>query len=345
MRKCMIFFLTIICTACFVCGITACTPKNLEAHNWSNDWTSNINSHWRRCLDAGCNGRADYSEHEWELTDTYAEPTCGKTGSGQYTCSICKATLGNWVTPATIPATGKHSYKLDTVDVEPTCGEEGYGSYICEVCDDYDLLPIPATGKHDFGGGYVIKEEGHYHLCLNDCGITEEIQPHTKGDGKIIEPSGTADGRIEYRCTVCNYLMDTDIIVNTNVLHHFEVKFVKVGNSTDVAIPEMGEDGELYVTLRTSTNAAGGYNIELTGYTASGNKVSVPNADFYYFNEYTGAKTLLTLGNMGLESVGYFGYLNKQFFVGRASDGASLWIETTPKGRETISLKVHIQVA
>ena len=342
MRRCKILLLTIVCAACLLSGMTACTPKNLEAHSWSNEWTSNINSHWRRCLDAGCNGRTDFIEHEWELTDTYVQPTCGKTGSGQYTCSVCKATLGNPTKPATIPATGAHTYKLETMDVDPTCGEEGYGSYVCEVCDNYELLPIPATGKHDFGGGYAVKEEGHYHMCLNDCGVNDEIQPHVKGEGIVIEPSGTADGIIEYRCTVCGYLMDADVITNPNVLHHFEVKFVKYSSEI---IPETGDDGELYVTLSTSSNAAGGYRLDFTGYNADGDTVSVSNLRVYHYNEYTGVKTLLTLGNMGAESVGYFGYLEGRFYVGGRAEGASLLMESTSEGRETVSLKVHILTA
>ena len=341
MKKFIKPFIIATCALFYVVSVAGCVPQGLEAHTWSDDWASNSKTHWHRCLDASCNGRSEYGEHEWELTDIYEEATCGETGLGQYTCSVCKATMGNRTTPATVPATGKHSYKLDTVDVEPSCGEEGYASYICEVCYDYTVSPIPATGEHDYSGNYEFTGEGHYHVCLHGCGVNEEIQPHTKGEGKRIEPSGMRDGRIEYRCTVCNYLMDSEVIVNPNVLHHFEAKFVKGSNEI---IPQLGEDGELYVTLSTSSNASNGYKIELSGYTVEGNPIDVPNVKYYYYNEFTAEKIELTLGNSATQRTGYLGCIGNQFYVSMASEGTSLWIECTLPGRDPVALKVHIQV-
>ena len=328
--------------------VTACTPEGLEAHNWSSKWSSNSKSHWHVCLDAGCNGRDSYGEHEWELTTVYVAATCGDTGLGQYTCSVCKATLGNETTPATIPATGEHSYKLEAVDVEPSCGDNGYGSYICEICYDYAVQLIPATGEHNFGGKYQSNEDGHYRICLNGCGATEETQSHKMGEGVRIEPSGTKDGRIEYRCETCNYLMNTDVIPNPNVLDHFEVKFVSNSNSSVVAIPEMDAEGELYVTLKTSSNAFGGYKLEFVGYNANGDTVTVSNngVKLYYYNEYTGEKTELRgIENSGEERVGFMGYISGMFYISRATTDTSLLIEITQSGRESVSLKVHIRTA
>lgn len=342
MRKITMLFLIITCVACCVLALTACTPKGLEAHNWSSEWTSNINKHWRRCLDAGCNGKTDNEEHDWQLTTTYDNATCGELGFGQYTCSVCKATLGNEKTPATIPATGNHDYELDVVDMAPTCGEDGYGSYLCTVCYDYAVLTIPATGNHDYTGNYVATEQGHYHVCRNNCGVNEAIQPHVKGEGVTIPPSGTNDGRIEYRCTECNYLMDSEVIENPKALHHFEVKFVK-GISGAEIIPQLGDDGELHVTLSVSYNASGGYQLEFVGYNANGDKVSVPSVTLYYYNEYTAKKTVLDLQHSGEESTGYLGYVNNMFYVSQPVEDSSLWMECTPQGRDTVTLKVHIK--
>lgn len=346
MKKLAKIFSIVIFIVFLAMEVVACTPQGLQAHSWSSDWSSNSNYHWRACMDAGCNGREDYGEHDWELTEVYEAATCGDTGLGQYTCTVCKATMGNKSTPATIPATGEHKYKLDTVDVSPKCGEDGYGSYICEVCYDYTVLPIPATGEHDFSGKYQSDEEGHYHLCLNGCGEKEDMQPHKAGEGIRFEPTGTKDGRIEYRCEVCDYLLDTEVIPNPNILHHFEVKFVRATNSSIVAIPELGDDGELYVTLAVSANAWSGYKLEYIGYTASGDIVDVTNVKLYYYNEFTGEKRILDLQHGGDATTGYLGYVeNYGFYVSRATDDVSLWIESTPQGRDPVSLKVHIRTA
>lgn len=342
MRKFLTLFLIITCVVCCVLGMVACTPQGLEAHKWSSEWTSNVNKHWRRCLDTGCNGRTDYEEHDWVLTATYEQATCGEVGFGQYTCSVCKATLGNENTPATIPATGNHDYELETVDVEPTCGEEGYGAYVCKVCYDYAVLPIAATGDHDYTGNYEANEQGHYHKCRNNCGVNEAIQPHTKGEGVRIEPTGTKDGRVEYRCTECNYLMEYQVIENPNVLHHFEVKFIKNGANT-VTIPQLGDDGELHVTLSASANAANGYTLEYVGYTAGGNTTTVSNVTLYHYDEYTAKKSILDLSHSGGESTGYLGYVNNWFYVSQPVEDVSLLIESTPSGRAPVSVKVHVK--
>ena len=345
MRKFLLSFVIIVCMIFGASGMAACAPSGLEDHSWSKYWTSNIDRHWHKCLNSGCVEREHYEDHDWTVTDVYEEPTCGETGLGQYTCSVCKATLGNKTTPAIIPATGEHDYELDTLDLEPTCGEEGFGSYICKVCLAFVILPIDATGEHDYGGAYVANEKGHYHVCRNDCGVDEEVEPHVKGEGIRYEPVGTKDGRIEYRCTVCNYLLESSVIENTNALHHFEVKFVKVGDSSNVAIPEEGDDDELYVTLSSSENSSGGYKIEFTGYTVAGNTVSVSlnNVNLYYYNEYTGETRKIELGNSGTEATGYLGFVNNWFFVARKVADVSLLIEVTQSGREPVYLKVHIK--
>ena len=272
------------------------------------------------------------------------EATCGDEGSGQYTCSVCDATLGNESYPATIPATGDHDWELQSVDVETTCGTEGYGSYICKICYDYALLPIEATGKHDYSGKYVATKEGHYHECRNGCGVDEEIEAHTIGEGKITEPTGNKDGKIEYRCTECNYLVDSEVIVNPNALYRFEVKFVKGSGSNEVVLtPELGEDGELYVTLNTSSNANDGYSVVLQGYTVDNNPVSVPNVSFYHYNENTTKKTILDLSHGNSSATDYMGYLAGKLYITKANDDVSLWIESTTSGRDPVYVKVHIK--
>lgn len=349
MKKYLITILIFVCALFCTLGIAACVPQGLEAHNWSTEWSSTSTKHWRRCLDPGCNGRIDYEDHVWELTTVYEEPTCGDTGLGQYTCSVCQVTMGNANTPATVPATGIHDYKLDTVDVEPTCGEDGYGSYTCKVCYDYTVLPIPATGIHDYSGTYKAAEEGHYHVCGNGCGVNEEMQPHIKGEAITKQPSGTQDGSIEYRCTECNYLMDSEVIVNPNVLYRFDVKFIKVGDSENVVVPELKDNGELYVTLNASENANGGYQVVFEGYTIGGDPIDVPNTSFYHYDEFTAKKSILDLQHGGDSTTGYLGYTGYpgasggKIYVARPVTDVSLWIESVPEGRQPVSLKVHIK--
>lgn len=338
MKKYLITILIFVCAAFCTLGITACVPGDLAAHNWSTEWSSTSTKHWRRCLDPGCNGRIDYQDHEWELTAVYEEPTCGDTGLGQYTCPVCQATMGNLNSPATIPATGEHSWELQSVDAEPTCGQEGTGSYICSECLAYAVFPVPATGKHDYSGNYVITEEGHYHRCLNDCGIDEEIQSHIEGEPQRFEPAGILDGRIEYRCTECDYLMKEEVIPNPKALYRMEVAFVK---SSGTVVPTLNENGELVAVLDIDTIPANGYQIKITGYTINNETTSVTNVSYYYYEEFTGNRKVLNYQSGGDESTGYLGYASK-FYVSNAVSNVCLLIESAPSGREPVTLIVHI---
>lgn len=348
MKKYLVALLIIVCAVFCAIGVSACVPDGLEAHNWSEVWESNASQHWRRCLDAGCNGRTDRADHEWEVNEVYKAPTCGETGTGQYICNVCGATMGSETSPATIPATGEHSWELMSVDAEPTCGQEGTGTYLCEVCGAGAVFPVPATGNHDYSGSYITTEEGHYHACLNGCGVDEELQPHVEGEPITYEPAGTLDGRIEYRCVDCNYLISKEVIPNPDVLYRFDVRFVK--NGTRI-IPVMREDGEIYIALAVSDNPASGYRVEFEGFKLDGGSIDVPNVRFYFYDEVTDRKQIIDMQHGPDETTGYLGYsgyefggelVEGSFWISRSVTNVSLIIESTPSGREPISLKIHV---
>ena len=52
--------------------------------------------------------------------------------------------------------TGEHTWS-EWETVEPTCGAAGTKTRVCKVCKDTDIVPIPATGNHDFNENNICK--------------------------------------------------------------------------------------------------------------------------------------------------------------------------------------------
>ena len=305
MRKWILALLTVICTACCALGIAACVPGDLKACTWENEWKHNAEKHWRRCTVPGCNKKLDNTEHEWVLTETETAESCGATGVGVYTCSVCGAMMRD-----IIPANENHNLELLTAIEEATCGADGSGMYRCNDCHDVLLGVIPATGDHNFDDKWSHNENGHFHICLKGCGVTTEVLPHLEGAPRVTSPTaGLDDGSSDCYCTECGVLMRSEPIIPPNLPASFRLKFVR--NYDDAEVPvTVDDDGNFHVTLwaentypatdRGTVTSRYSYSFVDVKSVSGGNvsitdrKVDVNYGMTYtYFNEGTGAETVI----------------------------------------------------
>ena len=132
---------------CTVCGYSYTgeeTPR-LE-HNYSSDWSSDDECHWRACTDEGYEDlKGDSAFHSWDLTST-VDATFDADGYEEYACSVCGRTKRETLTKK------EHSYSDDwRADYDchwRACSDKGYSSLIkdkgahtfdddgrCSVCD------------------------------------------------------------------------------------------------------------------------------------------------------------------------------------------------------------------
>ena len=56
--------------------------------------------------------------------------------------------------------TGEHEWS-EWETIEPTCGADGKKTRFCKTCGDEDIVPIPATGNHDYDEDEVCKVCGY----------------------------------------------------------------------------------------------------------------------------------------------------------------------------------------
>ncbi len=101
----------------------------------------------------------------------YKEPTCTRTGSDKYTCSVCNDSYTEVLPALNHPA----EYREVIPAVEATCKAEG--STAGEKCT----------------------------LCGNTVTAGQKIEklPHTYGEPVVVAPTFTAEGYTKYTCTVC----------------------------------------------------------------------------------------------------------------------------------------------
>ena len=260
MKKWIMALLTAICGVCFALGLSACVPGGLGTHAWSEKWSHTISQHWHECDDKNCNGRSDAGDHEWELIKTFTEATCKFEGEGRYICTVCGATLDD-----AIPATGEHEWSVYSVDVAATCTDDGVQTEICDNCAMARVVIVPATGEHDFIGALHGDENGHYQLCANGCGTKSTYVNHTEGDPVVTQPSsfGYNDGKKEYRCIDCNYLIRTENITNPRAPTTIQVQIL----GADLVTSPGGKSGSVTLTLNTR------YDMYLNAFTEGGTLV------------------------------------------------------------------------
>lgn len=123
------------------------------------------------------------------------------TESHWKTCAICSEKIG----------TGAHTPDAGVITHTPTHSSTGTKTYTCTVCgyvtgrETLEMIP------HTPGEDWQHSAETHYKTC--SCGEKLEEAPHTSDSGTVtLLPTYDAEGKMEYRCTVCGYILKTERI-------------------------------------------------------------------------------------------------------------------------------------
>lgn len=110
---------------------------------------------------------------------------------------------------------GQH-YRVDydnNIDVgEATVTVTGLGIYSGSRILTFTIIMPAEEHEHDFSGEWKFSEIGHWHECPDDS-VTDEILAHTESDWIVDEETTTEqDGLRHKECTVCGYVLVTEII-------------------------------------------------------------------------------------------------------------------------------------
>lgn len=111
-------------------------------------------------------------------------------------CAICNEKIGF---EAHTPDTG-------VITHEPTHSSTGTKTFSCTVCGYVTSREILEMIPHTSEGDWQSNAKTHYKFC--SCGAILEEAPHTPDSGTVtLEPTYDTEGKTEYHCTVCGYLI------------------------------------------------------------------------------------------------------------------------------------------
>lgn len=218
---------------CTVCGyVTGRETLEIIPHAPEGDWQSNAKGHYKTC---SCGTILDETPHTPDDGTVTLEPTYDTEGKTEYRCTVCGyligemaiAPLGHNVEEEWQSEMSGHWHNCDCgerhnfgehisdgglITVEPTYGEFGERVFSCTVCGYVLSVETLTPLSHRTDGDWVSDEENHWK---EDCGCGEkhELAAHIPDNGTVtLYPTETAEGKVEYRCTICGYVIKTEVI-------------------------------------------------------------------------------------------------------------------------------------
>ncbi|MDE6762859.1 MAG: hypothetical protein K2J73_04185 [Oscillospiraceae bacterium] len=108
-----------------------------------------------------------------------------------------------------------HTEDNGTVTVPATTENDGLKTFSCDVCGYLmrtEVIPkLDEDHTHSFSPDWKHDSTNHWHEC--DCGEKSDNSVHIENSGVVTtEPTETSTGIMTYSCTVCGYVIRTDVI-------------------------------------------------------------------------------------------------------------------------------------
>ncbi len=222
------------CLKCLDCG--KIKPDSYEAHAPEGDFiTDNPNYnyekyHYQKCKCELVMGIL----HAPDNGTVTLEPNYDSEGKKEYRCTVCgylisEETLaplghnvevkwksdesGHWQNCECGERHnfGKHISDGGTVTLKPNYDSEGKKEYRCTVCKYLISEETLAPLEHNVEEEWKSDESGHWQNC--ECGERHNFGEHISDGGTVtLKPNYDSEGKKEYRCTICGYVMKTETI-------------------------------------------------------------------------------------------------------------------------------------
>lgn len=218
---------------CTVCGyVTERDVLPMIPHTPEGDWQSNARAHYKTC---SCGAVLDETPHTPDRGTVTLEPTYDTEGKTAYRCTVCGYLIGEtaiaplghnvdekWQSEVSghwhncecgeKHNFGEHISNGGSVTAEPTYEEWGERVFSCAVCGYVLSVETLPPLSHTAGGDWVSDKENHWKEGCG-CGEKHELAAHTSDSGTVTKyPTKTQKGEMEYRCTVCGYVLKTEAI-------------------------------------------------------------------------------------------------------------------------------------
>ena len=223
------------CKACGLASEDTFQSGNPLGHDWG-AWTSNGDgTHTRNCTKD--------SSHTEDGTCSGGTATCTERAI----CDVCGGAYGDLAAHDFTAEVAEENY----LKSEATCTEPAVYYKSCKACgltsegtEQEDTFQYGNPLGHDYDTEWSQDETHHWYVCKR-CQDVAELEEHT-ASGWITDKAATAkaDGERHKECTVCGYILETDIIPATGS----KTKPGKQDNTktrTKTNAPKTGDDSTL----------------------------------------------------------------------------------------------------
>ncbi len=202
---------------CTVCEYSKFEQLPRTEHTYSEEWSYNVDYHWRDAT-CGCSSqRTDHASHDWDEGIVAAPPTCAEKGTLTRSCTVCDAQKEE-----SIPKIDEHTWN-EGVITEPTCTQEGYTTHVCTTCgESYTDTPtdtVPHTYVATIIPPTCTQEGCTTHTC-SECGFfytdtPVSMIPHVYDNVISFSATCTAPGVIYTYCSGCGEKYSEVVIPKT----------------------------------------------------------------------------------------------------------------------------------
>ena len=225
--------------------IPAYGEHNYEITTWNATCTEpkKIQYYCLRCDECHTDEIGEPLGHDFKLTKTLIEPTCGE-GLGTFTCSRCH----NEHNETLAPVIAEHTWVLTKTLQEQSCTRDGKYEYTCSVCGGTKTETRKATGhdlEHHARVEKTCTEDGNieYWYCKNckkyftdkngknettQAGTVLKATGHTVVTDKAVAATCTKDGKTAgSHCSKCStVLVAQEVIPATG--HSYDTETISV---------------------------------------------------------------------------------------------------------------------
>ena len=185
---------------CGKIGTTAFTDGVAPGHSWSEEWSYDLNGHYRTCLN-GCGAVDATASHSMGDYKQTIAPSCINVGQEASVCDICGYTVTREIDKL------EHDLLYNQLAVDCTVSKEGESVYIhkivnkCKSCTYAETVAQAAEHLHESNSAIV---NGTEPTCTED-GLTLGLVCNTDGCGETLIKQETVPALgHEYVSGVCS---------------------------------------------------------------------------------------------------------------------------------------------
>lgn len=225
--------LVALCLTVFLMLVSLSACKVSHTHDFSGDWQTDANDHWKECTGDGCNIKDQNGAHVFDNGEVTTPATEAAEGVMTYTCAVCGYEktepiaklphVHTWESEWSSDAThhwhasscghddkdkAAHIFDDGFIEKPATDTEKGIIIYTCVICEYYYEEELEMLDhKHTYSDEWTFDDDSHWHASTCGHSNVRDLDRHNLGAATVTkEPTEFEEGVTSYFCGTCDYV-------------------------------------------------------------------------------------------------------------------------------------------